>query len=245
MKNVAFQYIYHAYNSDKIWPPLSEPRFPSPLSTLRLVSSFSGVQSGVETSIRRSRFQHVSTAANCILHGCSAIMCTWPGRTKAYSETALCAGLLHPSTTAPCRWDTNTGTSLRVTRMHASVHPVLRRFRPGFQSVSKTDLLLLHVSNSILVACHLLEQLAPFIVQWFREIVRLTSLGIDRYLTQSRHLDTRNGSDRSRRVFRNHFICTSFWEAIFSILWNLPFYYSWWKFNDFERMKFIRGRSRT
>lgn len=153
MKNAAFQYIYHAYNSDKIWPPLSEPRFPSPLSTLRLVSSFSGVQSGVETSIRRSRFQHVSTAANCILHGCSAIMCTWPGRTKAYSETALCAGLLHPSTTAPCRWDTNTGTSLRVTRMHASVHPGLRRFRPGFQSVSKTDLLLLHVSNSILVAC--------------------------------------------------------------------------------------------
>lgn len=178
MKNAAFQYIYHAYNSDKIWPPLSEPRFSSPLSTLRLVSSFSGVQSGVETSIRRSRFQHVSTAANCILHGCSAIMCTWPGRTKAYSETALCAGLLHPSTTAPCRWDTNTGTSLRVTRMHASVHPGLRRFRPGFQSVSKTDLLLLHVSNSILVACHLLEQLAPFIVQWFREIVRLTSLGI-------------------------------------------------------------------
>lgn len=31
-----------------------------------------------------------------------------------------------------------------------------------------------------------------------------------RYLTQSRHLDTRNGSDRSRRVFRSHFICTSF-----------------------------------
>lgn len=129
------------------------------------------MQSGVGTSIRRSRFQHVSAAANCILHGCSAIMCTWPGRTKAYSETALCAGLLHPSTTAPCRWDTNTGTSSRVTRMHASVHPGLRRdgrgFRAGFQWVSKTDLLLLRL-DSILVARlarHPPEQLAPFIAQ--------------------------------------------------------------------------------
>ena len=213
MKNAAFQYIYHAYNRDKIWPPLSEPRFPSPLSTLRLVSSFSGVQSGVETSIRRSRFQHISTAANCILHGCSAIMCTWPARTKAYSETALCAGLLHPSTTAPCRWDTNTGTSLRVTRMHASVHPGLRRFRPGFQSVSKTDLLLLRVSDSIL----LLVLQAILSSNWLRlscnGFVKLCALRVwesRRYLTQSRHLDPRNGSDRSRRVFRSHFICTSF-----------------------------------
>lgn len=137
-------------------------------------------------------------------------MCTWPDRTKAYSETALCAGLLHPPTTAPsCRRDTN--TSLRVARVHASVHPsrdpwreIFGRGFNGFQN-RPSFVRLGSLWDSILVASLSslslsLEQLAAFIAQRFREIV-CHEFGGDRpILTRSRYLDlrTRNGNDRSR-----------------------------------------------
>lgn len=193
------------------------------------------MQSGVGTSIRRSRFQHVSAAANCILHGCSAIMCTWPGRTKAYSETALCAGLLHPSTTAPCRWDTNTGTSSRVTRMHASLHPGLRRdgtgegFEQGSNGFPKPTFFCCVWIRYLLLGLHAilpsswlrLSRNDRATVPWnCARCLCLTSLGIASIFNSIAPSGSalRNGNDRSRRVW-SHFVCTSCWED-FSISWN-------------------------
>ena len=73
-------------------------------------------------------------------------MCTWPGRTKAYSGTALCVGLSHPSTTRQrvpgntnigglCPSDAGRHTHAVTSRIHGSVDP---RAAEGLVSTGST-----------------------------------------------------------------------------------------------------------
>lgn len=147
-------------------------------------------------------------------------MCTWPVRTKAYSETALCVGLLHPPTaavTAACLCNTNS-SRLRVTRthtasrIHASVHsdrvsPAVGSNRSTrFQWIPKAAFFCAILALGFDTCCFLsskleLVRLAAFIAQpslrWSNGSVKSCALdgrltSILRVLTQSCHLVTRS-----------------------------------------------------